>query len=325
MLSKSKVSKCDLCGENGKVVYAWTKNRYGKRYYYKKIYHGSTIHYIPLNTSKNLKKGLLRNFIIDLLSGEGFRIRIFTVKEIREKLMDEGIIREKLTYQNIRNSLMQLIEEGFIESKTINGKKIFINKIPELNNRYEINALTIELIDENNSGYMATHRFIHKIMNPTDVTLYYFIFMIYGDSPQNREQLKFQAGSEEGNFEIKYHFVHDEPTIKKILLSFNKGIKSGEEKSIWIEYHWPDEALEYLVGFSTEVRSLTIKIISDMIKEPRCEIIDMAKSIKRDERLIRKLGFQRKLYELNLAKLSAGELILIKWSIAQDNDKKRED
>ncbi len=309
----AKNVKCEICGAEGEEILVWTKNRYGKRYYYRKVRHGNLIHYVPVNRKPNMKKNFLRNVIMDILSGESFKLRIFTIKDMRERLKYEELDENKLNYQNLRNSLQSLVSEGFIESKTIYGKKIFINKIPELKNRYQIEKLKVDLRDGIGDGTMSYHKFSYLIRNPTEATFYYFIIMLYGDSPIRREDLKFKAGSSDGNLEINYHFIQDEPKIKKILLSFNKGIRPGEQKSIWVEYCWSDIAYEYLIGISVEIKMLNIILNSDFIRDPRCEIIDVTKSVKRTENLIRIRDSKMKLYEILLENISAGEMILLKW------------
>ncbi len=311
----AKIEKCEICGEVGTCIYTWTKNKYGKKYRYKKIIHNTSVHFIPIESqNRNMKKSLLRNIILDILSGEGFNVRIFTIKELRARLM-EDLNYYKLSYQSIRNSINQLISEGFVESKSIDGKRFFINKIPELKNRYEIIGLHIILGDDFNKGYIYSHKFHYKIRNPTDVPLYYFLVMIYGDNPIGKDKLNFKAGSDDGNFSITHHFVQDEPKIKKILLSLSKGIRPNEEKSIWIEYKWGDPANEYLMGFSIEVNYLKVEISSNMIKEVKCELIDMTNSTRKIERLIKRADSGTRYFEINFKKINSGEMILFKWQL----------
>ena len=309
----AKIVRCPECGLEGKETFIWTRNKYGHKYYYKKIQHEELSHYIPINRKPIMKKGYLRNIIMDILSGEGFKIRIFTIKDIAERLKYNGLDLNKLTYQNLMNSLQNLATEGFIESKTISGKKYFINKIPELGNRYQIEKLIVDLKDEIGNGTMAYHKFTYLIKNPTDAIFYYFIVMIYGDSPLSREDLKFKAGSLDENFKISYHFIQDEPKIKKILLSFNKGVKPGEQRSIWIEYNWPDSAIEYLISILVEIKILKISIISNFIRWPHCEVIDVTRSIRRTENFIIIRDDNIKSYEITVENLAAGENVLIKW------------
>ena len=310
---KARIVKCEVCGLDGRETLIWTKNKYGKKYYYKKVQHDNLVHYVPLDQISYMKKKFLRNIIMDILSREGFKIRIFTIKDIRERLKYEGLEDVKLSYQNLRNSLQNLANEGFIEVKTINGKKLFVNRIPELSNRYQIEQLRVDLKDEIGNGTMSYHKFSYLIKNPTEATFYYFIFMIYGDSPINKKDLKFKADSSDENFEIQFHFIQDEPKMKKILLSFNKGIRPGEQKSIWIEYCWPDIAYEYLIGISVDIKILNIALNSNFIREPRCEIIDVTRSVKRTENFIRMEDSKMKLYEIVLENIGAGEMVLLRW------------
>ncbi len=252
---------CPVCNKLGAVEKKWTRKKSGKRNDYEVFHHRYLVHWIKLNAnpSEGAKKGNTRKKLAEFLNSTKFRMATFTVNDVFAEFKKYQISIDR---ERIRRDLSKLAESGLLSIVRNNGKVFFINNSSQERPDYIMKKVNITLEDGTDEGTFERHYFKISILNENEFQLHYIQFRATGDNVRNRKQLSFSSYDVTRNEKAVDYFLEDEPQKKKILIVPRKPIMPDEERTLSIEYFWPEIGPSYTFTSPTPLDFIQFSLVS---------------------------------------------------------------
>ncbi len=252
---------CPICKKSSTLNRKWTRKKSGKKYSYEVFYHGATSHWIRVGSShvKRYRKNEVQEKIVELLNSLYFRRAVFTSNDIVEALKDKQFI---INYTQARASLMKLSGSGFLSILRKDRKMSFVNGTIEKRLNYTVKKTIFSLEDVSEDGTFKRHHITSTILNDKEIPLFYMHFRITGDNARSRDQFSFSAVDSTREENATIYFLEDKPQDKSVLIVFANPIQSGEERTISIDYFWPERGPSNTFTIPTDLENMKFYLVS---------------------------------------------------------------
>lgn len=252
---------CPICNKPGSKERKWTRKKSGKRYDYEVFHHESTVHWVRIGSSSpgRVEKDDTRKKLIELLSTTKFRRAIFTIKDIVAEFEEGGLTTDD---ERLRRTLSKLVESGLLLILRRNRKVYFINSTPRERLEYIMKNVDITLEDSSDEGTFERHYYRTLILNDSEFPLHYIQFRATGDNIRDRNDLSFNSYDMTRKEKAVIHFLEDDPQLKRILIELKEPMLSNVERTLSIEYFWPEIGPSYMFTSPTQTDFFRFSLVS---------------------------------------------------------------
>jgi hypothetical protein len=252
---------CPICNKPGSKERKWTRKKSGKRYDYEVFHHESTVHWVRIgaNSPGRVEKDDTRKKLIGLLNTTGFRRAIFTIKDIAAEFEKGGLTTDD---ERLRRSLSKLVESGLLLIIRRNRKVYFINSTIRERLEYIMKRVDITLEDSADEGTFERHYFRTSILNDSEFPLHYIQFRATGDNVRDRGKLSFNSYDLSRKEKAVIYFLEDNPQLKRILIELREPILPNVERTMSIEYFWPEIGPSYMFTSPTPTDFFRFSLVS---------------------------------------------------------------
>lgn len=243
---------CPICKEPSIVKRKWTRNKYGKKYYYDLFLHEGPIHRVRVGykASKRTGQNEIQKRLIEFLNSTRFKLAIFTVEDIMTEYRNA---QPYLTYSKARSSLLNLANLGQLSVVRKERKLFFVNNSTKDRLNFTMKRIGITLEDSTGEGTFERHLFNMRILNDKETALSSIPFTVTGDNARERAQLSFSSFDITISEKLNVYFLEDAPQRKRILIELTEPIEPGKERTISIEYFWPEVGPSHTFTASTSM------------------------------------------------------------------------
>lgn len=257
----SPVRICPICNKPGSLEKKWTRKKSGKRYDYEVFHHESVAHWVRVGSSSSGRHGKdgISPKLTELLNSTGFRRAIFTLKDVVSEFERE---LSSLDYNSVRRGLLKLAESGSILVVKREGRVYFINGSKQERLDYIMKRVNITLEDITNEGTFERHYYRIVILNDNKSPLHYIQFRATGDNSRNKIQLSFCSYDLTRREKAVIFFLEDDLQKKRILIEPREPVQSGTERTLSIEYFWPEKGPSYTFTAPTPLDIVQFSLVS---------------------------------------------------------------
>ena len=252
---------CPICDKPSYTEKKWTRKKSGKRYDYEVFHHEGLAHWVRIGTSSSgrVEEDSTRKELLEFLNSTKFKRAIFTLNEIAAELEKSKFT---LDYKLIRRNLLKLADSGLLSIERRNRKVFFINSPNHERFDYIMKRVDVTLEDSKDEGTFEHHYFKTLILNDNEFPLHYIQFRATGDNPRDRRELSFNSYDIPEKKKAVIYFLEDSPQMKRILIEPKEPIQSGTERTLFVEYFWPEIGPSYTFTSPTPLDFLRFSLVS---------------------------------------------------------------